>query len=391
MFKYKFVVSILISFLLVSCQDIKKNYERQDYDRVVSIFLQKGKGNDEEKSYFEKAYKIVLERDKAQVVLLKSVNNGSRWEEIFNLYSKINARQNEVLRILPIYYTNGDEASIEIFDFTAVLEESRQNAAQAYYDQGVKLLNSGNKNSIRQSLDYFTASKKFYINYKDVNELIAEALIKGKNYALLLVEKNPSLWIPPYFEQSILDNVKLTKSSQWLNIDYRTKENIIYDYIVKLNLYDIQVSPDALKEIYTTEEKTIQDGWQYEFDNRGNVKKDSLGNDIKVPKYIKISCQVKETRMEKSARVLGDVTLYDAKTKEYLKNQKCVGNAVFNYSYFQINGNKDALSTGTLSKLKYLPATFPNTADMVEQCKKELITCYQDFISANYNALSYAR
>jgi hypothetical protein len=213
-----------------------------------------------------------------------------------------------------------DEAIIETFNFSNVLEESKQNAAQYYYDQGLKLLNSGVKSSIRQSLDYFSASRKFYINYKDVNELMEQALAKGKNYVLLLVEKNPMLMVPPSFEQSILDNVKLTQKDQWVNVDYRRKENVVYDYVVKLNLYDIQVSPDALREINTIEEKTIEDGWQYVLDANGNVKKDSLGNDIKMPKYSKIGCQVRETRMNKTVQVFGDATIYDAQTKDFIKN-----------------------------------------------------------------------
>lgn len=382
----------LLSISIFSCQSIKKSYDSRNYDAVVAQFIQKKKKpSDEEIAMFEKAYKGALERDKEQISTLKSLNNGDRWEQIFDLYTKINARQNSVLRLLPVYYSNGSKATIETFDMTAALEESRQNAAQSYYDQGVKLLNSGVKSSIRQSLDYFSASKKFYINYKDVNELMDQALAKGKNYVLLIVEKNPALFVPPSFEQSIVDNVKLTQKDQWVNIDYRRKENVVYDYVVKLNLYDIQVSPDALKEINTVEEKTIEDGWQYVLDSRGNVKKDSLGNDIKVPKYTKISCQVKETRMNKTAQVFGDATIFDAQTKDYIKNQKCTGNSAFDYSYFQINGNRDALSAATLSKLGNPPALFPNSLDMVDRSKNELIRCYQDFISANYNAFAYAK
>lgn len=385
--------SILILIIcLASCESIKKSFESRDYDSVVAQYTQKKKkASDEEISMFEKAYKAALERDKEQIATLKSLNNGERWEDIFDLYSKINARQNSVIRLLPVYYSNGTKAAIETFDLNAALEESRQNSAQYYYDHGVKLLNSNIKSSIRQSVDYFNASKKFYINYKDVNELIEQAQTKGKNYVLLLVEKNPSLMVPPSFERSILDNVKLTQKDQWVNIDYYRKENVIYDYVVKLNLYDIQVSPDALKEYNTTEEKTVADGWQYVLDGNGNVKKDSSGNDIKVPKYSKISCQVRETRMNKTAQVFGDATIYNAQTKDYLKNQKCTGNAAFDYSYYQYNGNKDALSSATLSKLGNPPALFPNTIDMVERSKDELIRCYQDFVLANYNAFAYSK
>lgn len=387
---YKFLL-ILLGTGIFSCQSLKKSFENRNYDSVVSQFLQKKKIDDEDIAMFEKAYNTVLERDKEKIITLKSMNRGERWEEIFDLYAGINARQNNVLRILPVYYSNGTKANIQTFDLTAALEESRQNAAQFYYDQGIKLLNSGIKSSIRQSVDYFSASKKFYINYKDVNELIEEALSKGKNHILLMVEKNPSLLVPPSFEQSILDNLKLTQNGQWVNIDYRRKDNITYDYVVKMNLYDIQVSPDLQKEYNTTEEKTIEDGWQYVLDSRGNVKKDSSGNDIKVPKYTKISCQVRETRMSKTAKVFGDATIYDARTRDYIRNQKCVGNASFDYSYLQVFGNRNALSSTTLSKLGNPPVLFPNTFDMVERSKEELIRCYQGFIMDNYNAFAYAK
>ena len=389
----KFTIYFLIFFSVFfnSCQSIKKSFEHRDYDKVIDQFLKADNFDDKELSMFEKSYNAVLERDKEKIGILKNLNNGDRWEEIFDLYTIINTRQNNVLRLLPLHYTNGDQADIKTFNFSSVLEESRQNAAQFYYEQGIKLLNSGVKSSIRQSLDYFTASKKFYINFKDVNELIEQALLKGKNYVLLIVEKNPSLLLPPAFEQSILDNVKLTQKDDWVNIDYKEKQNITYDYVVKLNLYNIVVSPDALKEIYTTEEKTIEDGWQYVLDSKGNVKKDSLGNDIKMTKYTKIFCQVKETRMNKSAQIFGDATIYEAFTKDYIKNSKCTGNALFDYSYFQVNGNRNALSQATLQKLNNVPVNFPNTFEMVERSKNEIIRCYQDFISANYNAFAYAQ
>jgi hypothetical protein len=391
--KYLIYSLILIFALnLSSCTSVKKSYEKRDYEEVVSRFLDKNKYDDLDLSYFEKSYTRVVESDKAKILALKTINtNGERWEEIFDLYAKINERQNKLLRLFPLNYTNGEKANIEIFNFTAALDEARINAAEFYYDQGIKLLRSGIKSQIRQSLEYFNASKKYYISYKDINDLIAEAEFKGKNYVLLIVDKNPAIFLPPSFEQSILDNVKLTNPDQWVNIDYKPKENVNYDYVVKLNLYAVNVSPDALKETSETEEKTIEDGWQYLLDSKGNVKKDSLGNDIKVPKYTKISCVVKATTMNKTAQVIGDATIYQYATKDYLKNTKCTGNATFDYVFYQIAGNKNALSTETINKLNNPPRNFPSTFEMIELSKNELIKCYQDFILSNYNAFAYAK
>lgn len=385
----KFWKFVGLIFFFTSCANLQKSYDSRNYDAVINQFLKKKKTSDEDIALFEKSYNAVLDRDKSKITTLKSINNGDRWEEIFELYSTINNRQNKILQALPLYYSNGNKATIETFDLSAALEESKQNSAQYYYDQGIQLLNSNSKNSIRQSLDYFNASKKFYINYKDVNELIAEAEYKGKNFVLLLVEKNPALFIPPAFEQSILDNITFTQNAKWLQIDKQPNNQIKYDYVIKLNLYDVQVSPDALKEKNFREEKTIEDGWQYVLDSRGNVKKDSLGNDIKIPKYTKIFCDVREFQMHKSAQVFGDATIYDATSKNFIKNQKCTGNAAFDYSYYQYDGDKKALSNATLQKLNNMPMLFPTTFDMIERSKEELTRCYNDFISNNYSALSY--
>ena len=389
----KYICSSTLLFMTIvifnSCQSIKKSFESKDYDKVITLFLKENNFDDNELSMFEQSYNAAFERDKQQVLLLKSINNGERWEEIFNLYTKINNRQNEVLRLLPLHYTNGEEAKIETFNFGNVLEESKLNAAQYYYDQGLKLYNSGKKSAIRESVDYFTASTKFFINYKDVNELIEQAKNKGKNHVLILIDKNPTLLVPPAFEQQILNNLKITKNNTWVEIENYKNSNKEYDYVVKLNIYDIQVSPDILKEYNFSEEKTIADGWQYVLDDRGNVKKDSLGNDIKVQKYKKISCQVRETRMSKTAQVFSDATIYNASTRQIQKQDRCTGNTAFNYSYYQYNGNRDALSSSTLSKLNIPPTMFPSSLDMVGQSATEITRCYSDFINKNYSLFSY--
>ena len=48
-------------------------------------------------------------------------------------------------------------------------------------------------------------------------------------------------------------------------------------------------------------EKNIKDGFTYVLDTNGNVMKDSLGNDIKVDKIVKISAKKIEFEQTKSA------------------------------------------------------------------------------------------
>ncbi|MBK8352491.1 MAG: hypothetical protein IPL21_12675 [Saprospirales bacterium] len=95
--------------------------------------------------------------------------------------------------------------------------------------------------------------------------------------------------------------------------------------------------------------------------------------------------------MTKSAQVFGDATIYEARTKDFIKNQKCTGNATFDYSYIQLFGDRNAVSDATIKKLGNAPMLFPTTFEMVERSKNELIKCYQDFVIANYNMFQYVK
>src|SRR5258705_13880727 len=68
---------------------------------------------------------------------------------------------------------------------------------------------------------------------------------------------------------------------------------------------DMQLPPNVY-----TDKKTISDGWKYEYDSHGNVKKDSLGNDIKKPKYKTITCIITEYTEQKSSTITGSIDFY---------------------------------------------------------------------------------
>jgi hypothetical protein len=55
--------------------------------------------------------------------------------------------------------------------------------------------------------------------------------------------------------------------------------------------------------------------------------------------------------MNKTVQIFGDATIYDAQTKDYIKNTRSAqAMLAFDYSYRQINGNKNALSACYLKK-----------------------------------------
>ena len=76
--------------------------------------------------------------------------------------------------------------------------------------------------------------------------------------------------------------------------------NTKYDYFVNVNVRNIAVSPDQTMQRDTVVKKDVEDGFSYQLDKKGNVMKDSLGNDIKTKKYKTLQCALIETIQSKS-------------------------------------------------------------------------------------------
>ena len=78
--------------------------------------------------------------------------------------------------------------------------------------------------------------------------------------------------------------------------------------------------PEQLHTKHHVKEKRIKDGWEYVLDNNGNVKKDSLGNDIKVDKFITVKCNFYEHIQQKEVQITGNVSYFDLVSKQQLNS-----------------------------------------------------------------------
>ena len=151
-------------------------------------------------------------------------------------------------------------------------------------------------------------------------------------------------------------------------------KNAGYDFTVYIHFKIIDVSPEHIKESEFTESREIQDGWEYDLDPNGNVRKDSLGNDIKKPKYKTISCKVLETIQHKAAHIEGSVDYYDNSSGQILRSRPFAADHIFDYASYLANGDLKALSKETRKLVGTKPVPFPRNIDMIygaaETCKQ---------------------
>jgi len=149
-----------------------------------------------------------------------------------------------------------------------------------------------------------------------------------------------------------------------------------------LNLNEIHASPEQIKEIHYSETKEIQDGFQYALDSNGNVLKDSLGNDIKVPKYVKVTCNIIEIHQFKSVAVGSRISVFNDANQPIL-HEVLTGEWVFDNRYITFAGDERAMSEETKQKLNWRPLPFPATEYMILQTTDVLKNMSKDFVYRN--------
>ena len=124
---------------------------------------------------------------------------------------------------------------------------------------------------------------------------------------------------------------------------------ITYDYYVDLVLQFIDISPDLVSDKDYVEKKTIEDGFTYVLDSKGNVMKDSLGNDIKVKKYKEITCTVIETLQQKDCTIKGNLEIISVNPKQLLKKEPVAATTHFEHLSARAIGDINALKPETKS------------------------------------------
>jgi hypothetical protein len=361
---------ILALIGLSSCAYSKYYYQQGDVESAISTAVSRLRSNPKnwrEALILEKAYNESFSKNTDRIKYLKQGGNPDCWLEIYDLYALIDKHQNLVKPLLPIFIKKEfRNANLPIIDVNEELIASKKKAAEYLYAHASELMKNALKTDYRKAYQEFGEIKNYFTTYKDVDALMNECYTKGQNYVLVTYKNNSNMVIPKDFEGNLLQINAIQFNSNWVkyysSID---KVNIDFDYTIVMNIRDINISPEQLKEREYPEEKTIEDGWQYALDSKGNVKKDSLGNDIKVKKYTTVRCVLKETSQNKQGQVVGTFDIQKNNPNQLMQSIAFNENLVFTNIFAVLSGDERALSQESRRKLGGKPLPFPSNIQMV--------------------------
>lgn len=363
---------ILLLLLITACTTSKLALSDGNYSQAVNLAYKKvakNPNNQKEILNLEQAFNKAQQQDLNEIELLKKKGNPENWEKIYELYKTIRARQLKI-QGLPALKVEEENRTV-VFNYINVDDElvkSKQNAAAYFYTYAQQLLNSGSKEDARKAYSQFVQVKKYYNNYRSVDSLIEVSQAMGMNYVLIRSQNKTTFALPAMFADEMLRINTADLNTDWVRFDTRESENMKYDFIINLTIRQMNLSPERVMQNNFSETKIINDGFDYELDKEGNHKKDSLGNEIKIERTKKVTCNVFETIQTRNAEVLGYVEFLNLNSKQVLKSIDVASGYVFENHFATVTGNFEAISENTnmLMTNHWLP--FPEDDFLISGC-----------------------
>ncbi len=379
---------ILAGMIMGSCTSVSKQMRVGNYDTVIDKCIKRlhKKPSDEKHSQMlDKAYTLANEKDWSRIRFLKIENNPNTWDEIFRRYDNLKSRQSRVRTVLPIQL-NGQMVNYEFVDYDRQIVEAKNNASQYFFQNAQKLMQNNDRFSCREAYSQLIKARDYSGGaFPGLFDLLTKSKEGGMAHVLAMFENQTRMKVSPEFEQEIIAIDTRRFNSEWVQLHTKhLDQNIKYNYLIVITLNEIMVSPDQTKENDVIYKKEIQDGFNYVLDSKGNVRKDSLGNDIKVPKYKSLVATLIEKQQFKEVKIKGTVDFVELQPREKLLAREPIGaQNVFNHVSARAVGDLAALDAEANKKIQNQAIPFPGDLEMIYNCIETLKPAINGAIQQN--------
>jgi len=374
------------ALLLAGCGSSKKQLEIGNYDAAINkavTELRKNPKSSKDIETLERAMDIALEQDNERIRLLKIEGRTNAWDELYLIYKKMSDRQTAVRTVTPIQY-EGRTIEWPYVDYMQEMVVAKKNAADFYYTHGQELMKNDTRESYRQAYYEFVRAQEYVGDYEGLDQMLRESRQLGISRVYVTLKNYSPTKFPETFEKELLALDLPRLNSEW--VEYHTSipnSDTQFDYLVNINLKNVAVSPDRQFQRDSLVKATVEDGFDYVKDARGNVLKDSLGNDVKVKKYKDLQCALIQTFQVKECVIDGDVEMLSLYPEKTIKKEPIGATSNFEHVSARAIGDVNALTADQKRMLQSQIVEFPTDLDMVIMCTENLKRAIRGFMEAN--------
>lgn len=362
-------VCLIAGLMFLSCTSARSHFEKQHYDRAIDLSARKLRKNPSDPKHIDiivDAYKIANEQDLYTIAQLERENNDKNWEKIYQLYRRLEQRQ-QVIKTLPTLRPVNPLTNVEFEfrDYSMEMAHSREKAAQNFYQEGLRYLQQGDRFSARQAYQYFQRAAGYNASIPDLQQNLQLAYDASFTRVLVTVTHQSPRPIPVELEPYLRSINVQQFNNNWIRYTWIDEKNIVYHYFAEIILTDALASPDRTNQTVYTETKTIEDGWEWEKNSDGSIRTDSLGNKIKRIIYRDVTAKITKIEQIKEGTIRGVLMIYPTNGQQTLCNEPIFGSATFRNEYGFATGDNRALSQASLQLLQQKPMPFPAERDMI--------------------------
>lgn len=379
-------VLLILIISLSGCGSSKKQLEKGNYDAAINAAvkqLRKDPDDAKQIAILDRSYRIANEQDNERIRFLKMESLPANWDEIYLISKRLSDRQSLVRSVTPLEL-NGKTISYAYVDYMPEMIAAKRKSADYYYAHGNELMKNKLKESYRQAYYEFVRAKEYVGDYENIDNKIEESKYLGMSRVLISLLNKSIIKFTPDFEEDLLALDLPRLNSEW--IEYHTANyhnDQQFDYFININVKNIALSPDQTMQRDSVIKREVEDGFNYQLDKKGNVMKDSLGNDIKTIRYKTLQCALIETVQSKTCIIEGDIEIIQAGPNKLLKKEPLGAQSHFENISARAVGDIGALNSSQLEKTKTKPVPFPDDMEMILRCSESLKQAINGAVQSN--------
>jgi len=309
------------------------------------------------------------------------------------------------VRDLPPLVDNKSKKPIKFSfkDYTELLKEAKNSAAETYYKYGHKMGEIGGIENSKSAAKAFRKSQSYIPQYKNTEELYEKFKLSGIKRIAIFPFSNKSGQnkygaIGDLVSDQVTSVIMGTESAiEFLHILSRTeleqsmkKNNSTYGALLdhsqiveigkSLNLHEVIIgqitqinvsTPQSTVKNVNEKNNVIVRTEEY-LNKKGKKRTRSIRDDV--------FAEVKIHQMRANAKITGSYKIIDIKSAQLKKTDSFSGEYEYNHKWASYNGDERGLSNMTKTLIKNDPGIAPSDGDRVNLAAKNLVSSMSDKI-----------
>jgi hypothetical protein len=362
--------TLILSLVLAACGSSKAYLERSDENKALFDAVKRLNKNGTDEQALEAVpilYKSVLQNKLAKIKSYQSGSDLGRWDKILGEYNDLQELYNAVIN---------SSAAFKLLtpqNFNTEILETKQAAAEDYYQQGENFLAKNGRDNAKKAYTYFKKTNKYIAGYKDVQGKINEAY----ESAIVDVVINPVQdnsffsntgwgssglnYSNEYFQRTLVRDLSYENSNSNYAARFYSdweaqRANVGVDWIVDLRLRNMDL-PQPYSNTYRQNRSA-----------QVQVGTDTSGK----PQYRTVTATVNVTRMSFTARADMDVLIRDVESGRTISNRNFREEYRWQEERASYSGDSRALSSNDWAMVNNGNFYAPRREQVLEELYRKL-------------------